>query len=299
MTSSGDHIDPSELDEEIGEEIRNIIKDIGSLPTLPGIVTRLSSMADNDKSSIDEISKFLSSDQTLSANVLKLVNSPFYGFPGRVSTVSNALILLGVNVVKCLAMSSTIFEMMEKNTIGLWEHSLGCAVAGSVIAGKLQLPEGEEISTACLLHDIGKVVIKLKLKDEYEGLLTTIEEEGLTVSEAEQRLLGTNHSEIGRIVAKSWHLPDKLIEPIAYHHDVERSKDQRTKTAVVHLADILIKGAGFGFSGDELVPEIDRLVWDELSLSEEVLTEIIEEMTVKLIETKNFSLEVTKPEVKI
>lgn len=273
-------------------EIRRIIRDTKTLPTLPGVIAKLSSMAQNNSISAQEIARVVSSDQVLSAKILKLVNSAFYGFSGRVSTVSNALILLGVNVVRSLAVSSSIFEIMGKNVVGLWEHSMGAAVAANVISKQLKLPEPEETSTAALLHDIGKVIIKIKLQEDYGRLTAHLAEKGLMMREAERELLDTDHAEIGEWLAKTWLLPEKLIEPIAWHHDVEKSIVHQTKTAVVHVSDVLIKASGFGFSGDDIVPQLQPAAWKKLSLTEPLLESIIEEIEDKLVEVKNFSLEI-------
>jgi putative nucleotidyltransferase with HDIG domain len=262
----------------------------GSLPTLPGIITKLNSLSENDKASVQEMARLVSSDQVLSARILKLANSPSYGFY-RVSTISNAMILLGVNVVKSLALSSSIFEIMEKNSIGLWEHSLGAGVAANVISRKLKLPECEEISTAALLHDIGKVIIRLNFGDDYRLLLALIEEKDISMLEAERELLGTDHTEVGAWLAKSWFLPDKLIEPIACHHNIGESQEHQVKASVVHFADILIKASAFGFSGDEYVPNIHPVAWEKLGMNDSLLAEIVEELEDKLVDTKNFSLE--------
>ncbi|MBI5655892.1 MAG: HDOD domain-containing protein [Geobacter sp.] len=241
------------------QEILSIIKDTRSLPILPGIITKLNALAQNSKSSIQEMARLVSSDQVLSARVLRLVNSPSYGFY-RVSTISNAMILLGIDVVKCLALSTSIFEIMEQNIMGLWEHSLGTGVAANVIACRLKLAETEEISTAGL-------------------------------NKAELELLGIDHSEVGGWLANAWYLPEKLVEPIMYHHDVSKAKNHQVKTAVVHLADVLVKASGFGFSGDDLVPQIQPLAWQRLNLNEQLLEEIVEEIEDRLIDTKNFSME--------
>jgi len=276
--------------EEKRVEIRNIIMNTSSLPTLPGIISKLNSLSENDKSSVQEMARLVSSDQVLSARILKLANSPSYGFY-RVSTISNAMILLGVNVVKSLALSSSIFEIMEKNSVGLWEHSLGAGVAANIISRRLKLPECEEISTAALLHDIGKVIIRLNFGDDYRQLLELIEKKEIPMLEAERGLLGTDHTEVGAWLAKGWFLPDKLIEPIACHHDVAAATSQQTKAAVVHFADILVKASGFGFSGDDFVPCIQPVAWEKLGMTEAILTEIVEELEDKLVDTKNFSLE--------
>jgi len=273
-------------------EIREFIRDTKSLPTLPGIVARLGSLAENDKVSSQEMARVIAADQVLSAKVLRLVNSAFYGFPGRVSTVSNALILLGVNVVKSLAITSSIFEIMEKNVVGLWEHSMGVAVAANVITKTLKLPDVEETSTAALLHDIGKVIIKIKLQQDFAQLTDLMAKKAWTILEAERELLGTDHAEIGGWLTRSWLLPEKLTEPVSCHHQVEQSSTHQTKTAVVHIADILIKASGFGFSGDLLVPRIQPAAWNRLGLEVKNLESIVEEIEEKLVEVKNFSLEI-------
>lgn len=276
--------------EDKRSELKKIILDTKTLPTLPKVISKLNALSDNDKASVQEMAKIVSSDQVLSARILRLANSPSYGFY-RVSTISNAMILLGVNVVKSLALSSSIFEIMEKNSVGLWEHSLGVGVAANLLARRLKLPECEEIATAALLHDIGKVIVSLKCSEAEKEILKLVRDRGIYILEAEREVIDTDHAEVGGWLAKSWFLPDKLSEPIAYHHDVAKSENHRIKTSVVHIADILIKASGFGNSGDQHVPKIQQIAWDTLRLNEQILSEVVEEIEDKLVEVKNFSLE--------
>lgn len=271
-------------------DLKKIIMDTKTLPTLPGVIQKLNTLSDNDKSSVQEMAKIVSSDQVLSARILRLANSPSYGFY-RVSTISNAMILLGVNVVKSLALSSSIFAIMEKDSVGLWEHSLGVGVAANLIARKMGLPECEEIATAGLLHDIGKVIIPLKCCEAEKDILKLVRELNIYIMEAEREIIDTDHAEVGSWLAKSWFLPDKLSEPIAFHHDVVKSENHRIKTSVVHIADVLIKASGFGNSGDNLVPPIQNIAWEALNLNDQLLAELVDEVEDKLVEVKNFSLE--------
>jgi putative nucleotidyltransferase with HDIG domain len=273
------------------EEIRRAIMDTTTLPTLPGIIAKLQSLSESDKASAAQMAQIVASDQVLSARVLRLVNSPSYGFY-RVASISNAIILLGVNVVKSLALSSSIFEIMEEHLLGLWEHSLGSGVAASVIARRLSLANAEEIATAALLHDIGKVIIKINFATDYHQLRARVDEHGMSIREAELELLGMDHAEVGAWLARSWHLPDKLVEPVACHHDVARSLEQRDKTAAVHLADILVKASPFGGSGDDLVPPIQEIAWERLGMNDGILVEVVEELEEKLVEVRNFSMEI-------
>ena len=265
--------------------------DTRTLPTLPGIVTKLNTLADNEKSSVQEMARLVSSDQVLSARILRLANSPSYGFY-RVATISNAMILLGVDVVKSLVLSSSIFEIMENSAVGLWEHSLGAGVAANIIAKRLHLPDCEEIATAALLHDIGKVIIRLKLQNDYDVLLTKTVQSGRALHELERETIGTDHAEVGGWLGKNWFLPEKLVVPISYHHKVAAASCHQVKTAVVHFADVLIKASGFGFSGDQFVPIIQPTAWNMLGMTESLLTVIVEELEEKLVDTKNFSLEI-------
>lgn len=265
--------------------------DTRTLPTLPGIVTKLNTLADNEKSSVQEMARLVSSDQILSARILRLANSPSYGFY-RVATISNAMILLGVDVVKSLVLSSSIFEIMENSALGLWEHSLGAGVAANVIAKHLRLPDCEEIATAALLHDIGKVIIRLKLQDEYDLLLGKASQSGRALHELERETIGTDHAEVGGWLGKNWFLPEKLVVPITCHHNVAAASCHQVKTAVVHFADVLIKASGFGCGGDQFVPVIQPAAWNKLGMTEPLLEEIVEELEEKLVDSKNFSLEI-------
>lgn len=273
-------------------DIKDIIMDTKTLPTLPSVIYKLNSLSDNDKSSIQEMARIVSSDQVVSARILRLANSPAYGFY-RVSTISNALILLGVNVVKSLALSSSIFAIMEENSISLFEHSLGVGAAANLIARKLGLPECEEIATAGLLHDIGRVIISVKCSEARAEILELVKNHNIYALDAEREIIGTDHAEIGGWLAKNWFLPDKLSEPIAFHHDVEKSVDHRIKTAVVHLADVLTKASGFGNLSDRYVPTIEKIAWDTLKLNELLLDEIVSELDAKLVEVKDFSIQMT------
>jgi len=131
--------------------LRHKVQNINALPTVPAVFKRLSSVIENPRITIDEISAFISNDPALTTKVLKMVNSAIYGFPGRIASVSHATMLLGLNVIKGLLLGVSVFEMMQKTMSGLYLHSLACAIASRVIAQKKGLKEPEEVSIAGLL----------------------------------------------------------------------------------------------------------------------------------------------------
>ncbi|MEA3546776.1 MAG: HDOD domain-containing protein [Thermodesulfobacteriota bacterium] len=280
------------MPEDKRQQYRKALKQIKNLPTLPGIVGKLSKMADDPDTTTEQMGRVLSKDHILAAKLLMLVNSAFYGFPQKISSLSSAIILLGFNVIKSLIISASIFELMESEDLELWEHSLGCAVVCNVLAKRLEINDPEEVSTAGLIHDIGKVAIKIELPKEYGQIEKLVAEGNIAMREAELRVLGLNHAEVGGWLAKSWNLPDKLVEPIACHHAPKKAREERLATAIIHFSDIMIRGMGYGHGRDIWVPLLGKQAWDLLSLTPADLDEVIDEVEEKLWDVKGFSLEI-------
>lgn len=280
------------MDDERKAEFHKALREVKNLPTLPGIVAKLSRMADDPDTTTEQMGKLISKDHILAAKLLKLVNSAFYGFPQRISSLSSAIILLGFNVIKSLIISASIFELMETSDVELWEHSLGTAVAASVLAKRLGIKDPEEISTAGLIHDIGKVAIKMELPQQYDEILNRVEMQKISMFEAERLVLGLDHAEVGGWLAKSWFLPKKLVEPIACHHLPKNSQDEPLATAILHFSDILIRGLGYGHGADIWVPPMSKIAWDALGLSAIDLDEVLGEVEENLWDVKGFSLDI-------
>ena len=258
--------------------IRRRVDNLKGLPTLPGIVKQISEMVVKPTTSAVDIGKVISSDQVLCAKVLKLINSAFYGFPGRISSVTHGLVLLGFNVVKGLVLSASVFDMMEGKMVGLWKHSLGTAITSGIIGKRIKHENPDEGTEAGLLHDIGKVVIKVAMPDEYKKISELVEENEMSMLEAEKVVLGITHAKIGEVLAEKWNLPQNLKDPIAYHHSPHLARTSPRQTAMIHLADILVKGIDHGHSGDKWVPPLNKEAWQILNLSKKDIEGVIIEM---------------------
>jgi putative nucleotidyltransferase with HDIG domain len=270
--------------------LRSQIEQIDTLPTIPSVLKKLLKVIENPKISLAEVGSFIQSDPVLTSRVLKMVNSPIYGFPGRISAIQQALILLGLNVVRGLLLGVSVFEVMQKSMVGLWDHSLGCAIAARIIAKKKNIPEPEEISIAGLLHDIGKVVMILRYKEEYAKVVKEAETKDLLIVEAEKKIFEITHADSGAWIARKWNFPQSLVEIIEYHHKPNLAKSLPVQAAIVHLADILTRAVGFGFSGDIHVPAVNPAAWELLGLSDSDLREILDEMDSALSEAETFLL---------
>jgi putative nucleotidyltransferase with HDIG domain len=271
------------------EGLKKRVKALKNVPTLPDVYEKVSRLVENPNTAAEAIAGVISSDQALSAKILRVVNSALHGFPGRISSVTHALIILGFDVVQGLILSTSVFDMMiGKGLQGMWEHSLGSAVGAGVIARKISYPNAEEVSIAALLHDIGKVIISTEFPEEAALVEGIIEKEGLSVYEAEEKVLGVSHARVGRWLCEEWNLPNKLTDPIAYHHKPYMSELVKIPTAIVHVADALVRANGFGFAGDDLVPQIDHRAWEMLRISDGQLGEIIKEMSEQLEDAGDF-----------
>jgi putative nucleotidyltransferase with HDIG domain len=270
--------------------LRSRIENIDNLPTIPSVLKKLLGFMENPKISLKEISLFISNDPALTTKVLKMVNSPIYGFPGRISSVSQAVVLLGLNVVKGMLLGVSVFELMQKAMIGLWEHSLGCAVVSRLIAKKKGLREPDEVSIGGLLHDLGKVILALQSSKEYERAMSDAETQGTTIYEAEKKYFSITHATAGSWVAQKWRFPSALIDVIEHHHSPGLAKHAPLEAAIVHLSDILLRGRGFGFAGDHSLPRIDPAGWERLNLSEADVREVLNEMEDSLEATEELVL---------
>ncbi len=254
---------------------RKRVQLIKNLPTLPGMLETISRAVESKRFSAADIGKLISRDQVLTAKILKLANSAFFGFSRKVGSLTQALVLLGFDVVKGLILTSSVFELMKDQARGLWRHSMGVATACGVIAAELGLEEVEEVSLGGLLHDLGKVVIRAHMPDDQESITELVEVEGMSVREAEMEVLGFDHSLVGLWLAESWKLPEKLTDPIRWHHQPTHARHAPKVAAIVHLADILIRGYGYGDGGDKWVPPLERGALRLLGMDAKTLEAIV------------------------
>lgn len=258
--------------------LRHKVENINTLPTVPGVLKRLSAVIEKPRITIVEISAFISNDPALTTKVLKMVNSAIYGFPGRIASVSHATMLLGLNVIKGLLLGVSVFELMQKTMSGLYEHSLACAIASRVIAQKKNLKEPEEVSVAGLLHDIGKVILTLEFSGEYEKAMKEAEEKKIAIFDAEKSHFSATHADVGGWLAEKWRFPRNLIEVIEFHHRPMQAKNAPLEASIVHVADLLVRARGLGFAGENFVPEVNPAAFELLGLSDQDIKDVLREM---------------------
>ena len=264
------------------EKIRARVEQATNLSSLPDIALRITEMVDSPETSARDLGAEISKDQVISAKVLKLVNSGFYGFSQPISTISHAVTLLGFNAVKSLVLSSSVLDMMGEALPGLWEHSLACARTCGMLAEYAELPEPEEVSTIGLLHDLGKVVLHQTMSGDFNRVQLRVDKKDMLFYRAEHEVLGIDHGTIGGWLLEKWSLPAKLVEPITDHHDLRSGRDHAERTAVLHMADVLCRAEAFGSGGDRKIPRLEGEALTLLDMTIQDVAQIMDRMNAEL-----------------
>ena len=264
-------------------EIRARIEQSGNLPTLPTVIVRVMEIVDSPQTTGKQLGEEIARDQVLSAKVLKLVNSGFYGFSQPISTVSHAVTMLGFDAVKSLVVSASVLEIMDEALPGLWPHSLACARTCAFLAEQVDgETTPEEMSVVGLLHDLGKVVLCQTLEAEFGMVRRRVEKLDSLFCEAEQQVMGCHHGDIAGWLLEKWALPANLVAPIVDHHDFRPRRDHAERTAILHLADVLCRAEAFGNGGDSKIPRLTPGTLETLEMEITDVASVMERMNTEL-----------------
>jgi len=263
------------------------MEQIDSLPSLPPVLLRVADMIQNPATSSAQLAGVILEDQALTARLLRLVNSPFYGFPRQIATVTETLTMLGFRPVQNLLITASVVDLLgtedipEFSQVGLWQHAVGTAVAARLLARSAGHEGQEAMFVAGLLHDVGKQVQLQCARGEFVEALTLARTQDLPLHVAEERVWGFDHCRVGRALLESWKLPARLCEAVACHHRPGAAEQAQWESAIIHIADILSHTLGLGASGEEPVPSPEEAAWEwvgaPLSTLEPLLIEIEEQ----------------------
>jgi HD-like signal output (HDOD) protein len=248
--------------------IKRITESIIGLPTLPTVVAKMITLVDNPRTSATSLARLIASDQALTARILKLANSAYYGFSREISTVNMAIVVLGFNTVKEMGLSLSVFDAFKYGKPNdqfdlnrFWEHSIACGIASRMLARTFYTRFTGEAFVAGLLHDIGKVILNQYFHDDFMKIIE-LQIGGISLEEAENQVIGTHHSQIGSWLAEKWNLPRLISRTLLYHHEPWVSQKDNAFYSLVYLADYLCHISGFNHSGRVRVQELDERMWN-------------------------------------
>ena len=249
-----------------------IIRRVDDLPTLPSVVARVNEKIGDPSASAGDINDWLSRDMALSARILKLVNSAYYGFSRQIASVTHAIVILGFNAVRNVTLSASVFSTFNAKDLpfgyrDFWIHSIGVAVAANVIAREKRLADVEDAFMCGLLHDIGKIVLHQFAREEFAKAIKLVQDRLLY--EAELEVLQTSHAHVGGLLTDRWHLPKKIVDVIRWHHSPMEAGDARELASAVHIADIFARALMIGSGGDAKIPMISHEAWGMLGMYDE------------------------------
>lgn len=263
-------------------DIQEAVRRIEELPTLPSVLQQiLATMAQPDASALD-LSRHIAADQSLSAIVLKMVNSAYYGFYRQIKSVTQAIVILGFSEIRNLVLTATAFRSMpgmhaEDFRAQFWRHALAAAIAAERAA--LSAGAAREEAFVCgLLHDIGKVVLDSLYPEEYEQTRALAISRQTFIRETERGIFGIDHAEAGALLGDHWNLPGTIAEAIRCHHCPAEAVGDPAATHLTAIANFIAHQAGVGASGNAREPAIPAESFAFLRISEEASSAIIEDI---------------------
>jgi HD-like signal output (HDOD) protein len=253
------------------KDLKAFIEKIPTIPTMPMIIVEALELIKDPSSNVAKLSNVVSKDISITTEVLKLVNSAYYGFPYQITTINKAIALLGLKKIKSLLMSIAVKQIMTSSSgKQLWEHSIKCAVGSQLVASSLGYDNTEEFFTMGLLHDVGKTVMELYDRAVFNEINQLVEV-GADRLVTEKMLVGFDHSEIGEELLLRWNLPAMISSCVRYHHN-PRLSDEFSRVGIVYIVDRIIQPVlPYPVFDSAIMDEFDFEISDHLALREEIL----------------------------
>ena len=281
------------MEDHIKKYVPKIQAYIAKMPSLPQTVTKVISICDNPNSSPSDLHRVISLDPVLTGQVLKLINSAYFFLPSQVVSLTQAIIMLGINTVKNLALSTAVLKSIGNKTAfkaldmnDFWMHSIGVGVTAKKIAKKIGIPktEHEEFFVAGLLHDLGKIPLNDQFSEPYAEAIEMSRSNCTPLFKSETINMGINHLVVGKLIANKWKLTKALGDVLFYHHNVAGADNSYKRLCtVISIADSYVNINEIGSAGNrmmDLTPPYDLaesigLSWQDLS---DFKTEVFEEI---------------------
>jgi len=261
-------------------EIRLKLESIGTLAPLPALATKIMEILSDPNSSARDLAEEIKKDQSITAKILKIVNSAYYGFQREVGNVDHAIVVLGFDEVMNIAQAVCLMRAFETESSDVfdrdkfWVHSLGTAYIARALSRRAKDVIFKDAFVIGLLHDFGKVILYQHFKEAFQEMIRTAESQQRPLHQVCHELAGIDHSEIGRIIAESWNLPVQLVRAIRYHHCPEKADKNEMGIHLAHMANFFCHKYEIGSSGNTVPDEPDYISMLSLGIEDENLDEV-------------------------
>ncbi len=271
---------------------------ISKMPSLPTTVSKILEICNDPKTSPSDLNQVISLDPVLMGKVMKLINSAYYSLPNQITSLVRAIIMLGINTVKNLAISTAILGTLGNkknfqaiNMDGFWRHSIGVGVTAKIIAKYRNVDKTllEEYFVAGLLHDLGKIPLNNKLSTEYVEAISLTDKEHIPLYQSESRLLEVNHAEVGKLIIESWKLGKDIEDSVYFHHNVmDYEGENKDILYTVVASNTFANTYEIGFSGDRYPEKLAPEIFKYLGIDWEYLEEIEDEVNSEIDKAQIF-----------
>ncbi len=284
------HQTPPEEGADFKIDPRELVRGNIKLPSLPAIFNRISEAINDPRSSATHVANIIAKDPGLSARLLKIVNSAFYGFPSTIDTISRAVAIIGTKELSTLALGMSVLKVFRDIPSDLidmkafWKHSIACGMIARIISSYHKNTISERFFLAGLLHDIGRLIMFKSCPVESKETLVRARRTQSLLCKTEEEVMGFNHAGIGGMLLKEWKLPLVLETSVARHH-TPTAPQSRLEHAVIHVSDIAANALGIGSSGERFVPPLNTMAWEETGLPTAILNTAINQAEPHIAET--------------
>jgi HD-like signal output (HDOD) protein len=267
--------------------VADAIREISHIATLPEITLRIVELVENPKSTAQDLHKVISNDPALCARILKVVNSSFYGLPGQIGSINRAIVMLGLNAVKNIAIAASLAKLFRGGELtpnfsakSLWVHSVVTAATAKMLSDRLGFAVSDEAFLSGLIHDIG---IMVEMQYDRARLIDVVQKvggdaQGVPAADMiaiEESLFGANHQQFGAGLCAKWKFPSNFANVTGFHHrPMDAAAEVRTLPCIVYIADRLAAEVGQGFRLDLPSTEVDPAVMEALKLTTEMLNQL-------------------------
>jgi putative nucleotidyltransferase with HDIG domain len=257
----------------------------------PILYYQLREKLDDPDTTFEDLAAIIKTDTAISARLLKIVNSAFYGFDGKVDTLTHALHIIGTEQLIDLALAAIVtskFQGIPRDLINMeafWMHSIGCGIAARKIAQRVPGMDAEKVYLGGMIHDIGSLILFQQSPESAKSILLRCKESGENLFKVEKEVLGYDHAEVGALLLAEWKLPERLVEMVKYHHQPTNAGDYVEEACIIARGDALVYEMKIGYSGEPGVPELDPKVLEVIPISDEDISQLKEEIAAQVDDT--------------